>query len=84
MVGTTRSHLGAGSELAQESRGGDQEFPLLCGQGIRLVHRFPPAPSASVEEEQVHQEERVGAQAVNRMLGHKRQRKDFPQLPLPQ
>lgn len=84
-VRTTGSHLGASAGLVQESRGGDQEFPSLRGQGVRLVHRFPPPPpSASVEEEQVHQEERAGSPGSKQDAGTQRQRKDFPRLPPPQ
>lgn len=76
------SHLGASKGLAQENRGGDQEFPLLQEKGICLVHKFPPPPpSASVEEEQVHQEEQARSPGSKQDAETQRQRKDFPQLP---
>lgn len=84
MVGTAGSSLGASMRLAQESRGGEQEFPSPHGQGICLVHRFPPPPSVSMEEEQVHREERARSQGSKQDAGTQRQRKNFPRLPPPQ
>lgn len=78
---TTGSHLSASTGPAQESRGGDQEFPSPHGRGVRLVHRFPPPPSASAEEKQVHQEEKAGSPGGKQDAGTQRQRKDFPRLP---
>lgn len=76
------SHLGASMGLPQENRGGDQEFPLLQEKGICLVHKLPsPPPSASVEEEQVHQEERARSPGSKQDAETQRQRKDFPWLP---
>lgn len=76
------SHLGASIGLAQENRGGDQEFPLLQEQGICLVHNLPsPPPSASVEEEQVHQEEWARSPGSKQDAETQRRRKDFPWLP---
>lgn len=76
------SHLDGSMELAQENRGGDQEFPLLQEKGICLVHKLPsPPPSASVEEEQVHQEERARSPGSKQDAETQRQRKDFPWLP---
>lgn len=76
------SHLGASMGLAQENRGGDQEFPLLQEKGICLVHKFPPPPSsASVEEEQVHQEEQTRSPGSKQDAETQRQRRISPSSP---
>lgn len=82
----TGFHLGAGTGLVQESQEVEiRNSPLLRRQGVCLVHKFPsPPPSASVEEEQVHQKERTGSPGGKQDAGTQRQKKDFPQLPPPE
>lgn len=77
------SHLGASMGLAQGNRGGNQEFPLLQEKDICLMHKLPSPPlSASVEEEQVHQEAWARSPGSKQDAETQRPKKDFPWLPL--